>query len=117
MLVLKDSKDPISGISKLKYILIYSMNQIKLSSFKEKITEDGEFLELDAEAQTKMLYELDRQSVTPSSIATEGSIQSEGLLFHGSITPSRNASLVSLASINILDDDPLITEDDEKFKL
>ena len=47
MLVLKDSMDPISGISKLKCILIYSINQIKLSSFKEKITEDGEFLELD----------------------------------------------------------------------
>jgi len=37
MLVLKDSKDPISGISKLKCILIYSINQITLSSFKAKI--------------------------------------------------------------------------------
>ena len=119
MLVLKDSKDPISGISKLKLILIYSMNQIKLSSFKEKITEDGGFLELDEEAQTNMLEELDRRSDSiPSSIATrKNSNESEGLLFHGSITPSRNASLVSLASINILADDVLITEDSEKFKL
>ena len=41
MLVLKDSQDPINSISKLKCILIYSINQIKLSSFKEKIKEDG----------------------------------------------------------------------------
>ena len=60
MLVLKDSQDPINGISKLKAILIFSLNQIKLSSFIERIKEDGEFLELDEEAQNKMLDELTR---------------------------------------------------------
>ena len=60
MLVLKDSQDPINGISKLKAILIYSLNQIKLSSFKERIKEDGEFLALDQEAQLQMIEELER---------------------------------------------------------
>jgi hypothetical protein len=55
MLVLKSSQDPINGISKLKYILIYSLNQIKLSSFKERITNDGDFLVLTEEAQNKMI--------------------------------------------------------------
>ena len=71
MLVLKDSKDPINGISKLKCILIYSINQITLSSFKQKIKEDGEFLELNEEAQTKMMDELDQRSDSiPSTIPT-----------------------------------------------
>ena len=118
MLVIKDSKDPINSVSMLKCILIYSINQIKLSSFKEKIKEDGEFLELDTEAQTKMMAEIDRQSDSiPTTIPTaKNSFVCESPLYQGSIISSRNASLVSCASVNIQDDEPL-TNDYPNFEL
>ena len=95
MLVLKDSQDPINSISMLKCILIYSINQIKLSSFKEKIKANGEFLELDAEAQTKMMAELDRQSDSiPTTIPTQGSIVSEVPIY----TESNRSSIISIPS-------------------
>ena len=37
MIKLKDNKDPISGISNLNLIMIFSQNQIKLSSYKENL--------------------------------------------------------------------------------
>ena len=46
---LKDSKDPISGIDFLKGIMIISQNQIKLSSFKERFQENGEYAKLSEE--------------------------------------------------------------------
>ena len=61
-----------------------------------------------------MMDELDRRSDSiPSSIATaKNSYESEGHLFKGSITSSKNASLVSHASINSLDNG-----EGEKFEL
>ena len=49
MLILKDSKDPLSRISALKGVMIYSHNQQKLSSYKERILEDGEFASFTVE--------------------------------------------------------------------
>ena len=49
MFWLKDTEDPISGVSCLKYILIFSQNQVILSSFQEKIMDDGEYQKLSPE--------------------------------------------------------------------
>ena len=43
MLKLKDSKDPLNRISKLYKVLILSRNQIKLESFKQRLTSQGNF--------------------------------------------------------------------------
>ena len=49
MLRLKDTSDPISGISSLKGIMIISQNQLILSSYKENIQQDGQFKKLKEE--------------------------------------------------------------------
>ena len=41
MLSIKESKDPLSGISKLDQVIIMSKYQVKLASFKSRITTKG----------------------------------------------------------------------------
>ena len=62
MISLKDSKDPLQGISNLDLIMIMSQNQVLLSSFKNRMTDGQEYKELNEEERQQMLDKLEERS-------------------------------------------------------
>ena len=86
MLRLKDSRDPISGISALDYIMMVSKNQMILDSYKGNLIEGESYKALTEEAQAQMLEKLEERSDSiASTIMTEHS--------NNSVTPPRNSSM------------------------
>ena len=78
MLRLKDSRDPISGISDLDYIMMVSRNQVLLDSYEGTMVQRASYKKLTEEAQAQMLEKLEesRTDSVPSTLMTQHSINS-----------------------------------------
>jgi hypothetical protein len=67
MVHLKDSKDPIQGISKLDLIIIMSRSQVVLPSFQDQMQQGLSYKKLNEEQQQKLLEKLKSFSRSNSS--------------------------------------------------
>ena len=51
MIYLKDSQDPLQTVSKMDVIIVYSITQVKLPSFKKVMIKGPEYNQLSEEQQ------------------------------------------------------------------